>query len=513
MNTFFETLNERKGELLTAVFEHLSLSIIALLVAIVIAVPLAIWLVNHKRAAEVGLQLTSVLQTIPSLALLGLLIPFVGIGTPPALIALVIYALLPIFQNTYIGLSEIDPSIEEAAAAFGMSRMRRLIKVELPIALPVIISGIRTALVLIIGTATLAALIGAGGLGSFILLGIDRNAPELTLIGAIGSALLAIVFSTLIRYLQHLKPRYTLITLAAIILLIGGVSFSQSGFFAPKTITIAGKLGSEPDLLINMYKELIEQEDPDAQVELEPNFGKTSFLFSALDNGQVDIYSEFTGTVLESLVEVPEELASQNLDSDETYTEAVNLLKDQFEMTLLQPMAYQNTYALAVKKEFAEENGLTTISDLKKIENQIKAGFTLEFIDRTDGYAGIQELYGLDFPSVQSMEPALRYQAINNGDINLLDAYSTDSELRQYGLVILEDDQELFPPYQGAPLMKEAFAKEHPEVVRALEKLAGKITEEQMSEMNYQVNVEGKNPAEVARTFLIDEGLIKEGQE
>jgi len=420
---------------------------------------------------------------------------------------------LPIFQNTYIGLSEIDPSIEEAAAAFGMSRMRRLIKVELPIALPVIISGIRTALVLIIGTATLAALIGAGGLGSFILLGIDRNAPELTLIGAIGSALLAIVFSTLIRYLQHLKPRYTLITLAAIILLIGGVSISQSGFFAPKTITIAGKLGSEPDILINMYKELIEQEDPDAQVELEPNFGKTSFLFSALDNSQVDIYPEFTGTVLESLVEVPEELASQNLDSDETYTEAVNLLKDQFEMTLLQPMAYQNTYALAVKKEFAEENGLTTISDLKKIENQIKAGFTLEFIDRTDGYAGIQELYGLDFPSVQSMEPALRYQAINNGDINLLDAYSTDSELRQYGLVILEDDQELFPPYQGAPLMKEAFAEEHPEVVRALEKLAGKITEEQMSEMNYQVNVEGKNPAEVARTFLIDEGLIKEGQE
>jgi osmoprotectant transport system permease protein len=366
---------------------------------------------------------------------------------------------------------------------------------------------------LIIGTATLAALIGAGGLGSFILLGIDRNAPELTLIGAIGSALLAIIFSTLIRYLQHLKPRYTLITLAAIILLIGGVSFSQSGFFAPKTITIAGKLGSEPDILINMYKELIEQEDPDAQVELEPNFGKTSFLFSALDNDQVDIYPEFTGTVLESLVDVPEKTASQKLDSDETYTEAVNLLQDQFEMTLLQPMAYQNTYALAVKKEFAEENGLTTISDLKKIENQIKAGFTLEFIDRTDGYAGIQELYGLDFPSVQSMEPALRYQAINNGDINLLDAYSTDSELRQYGLVILEDDQELFPPYQGAPLMKEAFAKEHPEVVRALEKLAGKITEEQMSEMNYQVNVEGKNPAEVARTFLIDEGLIKEGQE
>ena len=154
MNNFIQTLNERKGELLTATFQHLSISLIALLIAILIAIPIAIWSVNHKKMAEVLLQTTSVLQTIPSLALLGLLIPFVGIGTLPALIALVIYALLPIFQSTYIGLSEIDPSIEEAARAFGMSRMRRLIKVELPIALPVIISGIRTALVLIIGTAT-----------------------------------------------------------------------------------------------------------------------------------------------------------------------------------------------------------------------------------------------------------------------------------------------------------------------------------------------------------------------
>ncbi|MCC9084292.1 ABC transporter permease [Enterococcus faecium] len=152
-------------------------------------------------------------------------------GTVPALIALVIYALLPIFQNTYIGLAEIDPSIEEAAVAFGMSRMRRLLKVELPIALPVIISGIRTALVLIIGTATLAALIGAGGLGTFILLGIDRNTPVLTLIGAISSALLAIIFSGLIRWLQHKKPRYSIITLAAVVCLFGGVSLYQSALF------------------------------------------------------------------------------------------------------------------------------------------------------------------------------------------------------------------------------------------------------------------------------------------
>lgn len=509
MNNFIQTLNERKGELLTATFQHLSISLIALLIAILIAIPIAIWSVNHKKMAEVLLQTTSVLQTIPSLALLGLLIPFVGIGTLPALIALVIYALLPIFQSTYIGLSEIDPSIEEAARAFGMSRMRWLIKVELPIALPVIISGIRTALVLIIGTATLAALIGAGGLGTFILLGIDRNIPVLTLIGAISSALLAIVFSSLIRLLQHLKPRYTVITLIVILLGIGGASLAQSEIFKEEKITIAGKLGAEPDILIEMYKELIEEET-DTKVELKPNFGKTSFLFSALENQQIDIYPEFTGTVLESLVKVPESLKNKKLNEEETYEQANTLLNEQFKMRLLQPMAYQNTYALAVKANFAQENGLKTISDLKKIENQIKAGFTLEFIDRSDGYKGIQETYGLDFPSVQSMEPSLRYQAINNGDVNIVDGYSTDSELKQYGLVTLEDDLGLFPAYQGAPLMTTEFADTHPRIVKALEKLSNKITEEQMIDMNYQVNVEKKQPAEVAHAFLIEEGLLKE---
>ncbi len=371
MNNFIQTLSERKGELLEAAFQHLSISLISLLIAALIAIPLAIWAANHKKMAEVLLQITGVLQTIPSLALLGLLIPFVGIGTVPALIALVIYALLPIFQNTYIGLAEIDPSIEEAAVAFGMSRMRRLLKVELPIALPVIISGIRTALVLIIGTATLAALIGAGGLGTFILLGIDRNTPVLTLIGAISSALLAIIFSGLIRWLQHKKPRYSIITLAAVVCLFGGVSLYQSALFKNETITIAGKLGAEPEILIQMYKELIE-DNTKTEVELKPNFGKTSFLFNALDQGQIDIYPEFTGTVLESLVKVPEAMKSADLTKEKTYDEAEELLNKQFDMTLLKPMAYQNTYALAVKRSFANEHQLKKISDLAAISDRSK---------------------------------------------------------------------------------------------------------------------------------------------
>lgn len=509
MNDIIQTFMERKEELLDAILEHLAISLSALLIAILIAIPLAILLSQKKKLAEIVLQITSILQTIPSLALLGLLIPFVGIGTVPALIALVVYALLPIFQNTYIGLSEIDPSIEEAADAFGMSRMRKLFKVELPMAMPVIVSGIRTALVLIIGTATLAALIGAGGLGTFILLGIDRNDPTLTLIGAVSSALLAIVFSALIRFLQHRSMKATVVALGVIFLGIGGIFLAQHNPLADQTVTIAGKMGSEPDILVNIYKDVIQDEDPSIEVEVKPNFGKTSFLFSALENDQVDIYPEFTGTVLESLVEVPE---GQKTDGSKeaAYREANKLLNEQFDMELLEPMAYENTYALAMKREVAEERGISKISDLVADEANWRAGFTLEFIDRQDGYRGIQELYGLNFGSVQSMEPALRYQAIENGDVDIIDGYSTDSEIRQYDLVTLEDDLDLFPPYQGAALMRNDFAEENPTIVKALNRLAGKITEDQMIDMNYQVNVEGKQPAEVARDFLIKEKIIGE---
>jgi osmoprotectant transport system permease protein len=509
MNQIVQTLLERKEAFLTALVQHIGISLISLFLAIILAVPLAIWLTRYKKAAEVVLQMTGVLQTIPSLALLGLLIPLVGIGNPPAVIALVAYALLPIFQNTYIGLSEIDPSIEEAATAFGMGHMRKLVKVEIPIALPFIISGIRTALVLIIGTATLAALIGAGGLGSFILLGIDRNDATLIFIGAASAALLAIAFSLFIRMLQRSGLRVTVISLAAMFLMVGGFGLAQSGFFEKERITVAGKLGAEPEILINMYKQLIEAHS-NLTVEIKPNFGKTSFLFNAVKMEQIDIYPEFTGTVLESLVTPAESERGRVFSAAQTYLLAQRLLQEQFDMSFLPPMAYQNTYALAVTRRFAEENDVKTISDLKRVEDRVNAGFTLEFIDRNDGYKGLQKKYGLNF-NVNSMEPSLRYVAINLGDVNLIDAYSTDSEIRQYDLVVLQDDKHLFPPYQGAPLMLNRFLQKHPQVAESLALLSGRITESEMIDMNYAVNVEGRRPADVAEDYLLSQGLLKKG--
>ena len=505
MSKLVATFQERFGDWLTALGQHLQLSLLTLLLAIFLAVPLAIYLSTRKRASNWVLQVAGIFQTIPSMALLGLFIPIMGIGTLPALTALVIYAIFPILQNTITGLQGIDPSLEEAGVAFGMTKWERLKKFEIPLAMPVIMSGIRTAAVMIIGTATLAALIGAGGLGSFILLGIDRNNASLILIGALSSAFLAIAFNLLLKWMEKAKLR-TIFAAFAVMVIGLGASYTPSLLPKPEkeNLVIAGKLGPEPEILANMYKILIE-ENTDMTVTVKPNFGKTTFLYEALKKGDIAIYPEFTGTVTESLLKPTPQV---NHDPEAVYQAARDGIKKQDNLALLKPMAYQNTYAVAVPKKIAQEYGLKTISDLKKVEGQLKAGFTLEFNDREDGNKGLQKVYGLHL-QVSTMEPALRYQAIQSGDIQITDAYSTDAELARYDLVVLQDDKQLFPPYQGAPLMKEALLKKHPELEGILNQLAGKITAEQMSQMNYQVVVEGKSANQVARDFLTQEGMIE----
>lgn len=504
MTNFLDVFSERKGQLLASLLEHIQISFIALFFAVVIAIPLGIYLTNKKKIAESIIGISAVLQTIPSLALLGLLIPLFGIGKVPAIIALVVYALLPILRNTFTGINEVDPSLKEAAMAMGMNKRKRLVKVELPLAMPVIMAGIRTAMVLIVGTATLAALIGAGGLGDIILLGIDRNNTALIILGAVPAAILALVFDFLLKKLESLSFRKTMTALSMIsIVALSIMILPLLNFKEQEEIVIAGKLGSEPGILINMYKLLIENET-DLTVQLKPGLGKTSFVFNALKSGSIDIYPEFTGTAISEFLK--EEAINNN--QEDVYHQAKEGMMNKFGLVMLSPMKYNNTYALAVSKEMAETYDLQSISDIKPIQETIKAGFTLEFNDREDGYLGIQNRYGITLPNITTMEPKLRYQAIETGNIDLLDAYSTDSEIRQYNLQVLVDDQQLFPPYQGAPLLRKETLDKYPEIETALNKLANRITDDEMREMNYQVNVEGKNVEDVAREYLMKAGLL-----
>lgn len=505
MQDILHILKTQGGDIVHSIGQHIGLSLISLLIAALIAIPLAILLMNHKRSANIMLQITSILQTIPSLALLGILIPIVGIGTVPSIIALVIYAVMPIFQNTYAGLTTIDPNLEEAATAFGLSRRMKLFRIELPLALPMIISGIRIAMVLIIGTATLAALIGAGGLGTYILLGIETNNNALLIIGAVLSALLALIFGAAIDWLGRLSFKKVGIVLATLVVLIGGFAGYRKIASPETTITVAGKMGSEPEILINMYKDLIEHDHPRMKVATKANFGGTSFLFKALKSGSIDIYPEFTGTVLESLVKGQK---SASHDPTKTYQVAQSALKSQYRMAYLKPMAYQNGYDLAVTKSFAAKYHLKTISDLTAVEGKIHAGFDPDFYQLKDGYPGLSKTYNLKFASAKTMEPSIRYKAIVNGKVNLVDGYTTDPEIQEYHLVTLKDDKHFFPPYQGAPLMTEKLLTAHPELRPTLNKLAGKVTTTDMQKMNYRVTVKHEKAATVARDYLKSHGLL-----
>src|SRR5699024_4292256 len=375
MNEFLSVFQKRQDVLLEALWEHLQISLLSLIIAIVIAVPLALILTRYKKVAEPIIGMSAIMQTIPSLAVLAFLIPFFGIGTPPAIIALTAYGLLPILRNTYTGINEVNPSLKEAATGMGMNSLKRLTKIELPLAMPVIMAGIRTSMVLIVGTTTIAALIGAGGLGELILLGLDRGADiNLILLGAIPAALLAIVLDLILRGFEYISKRTgfkSLVSMLMIAILVVTLPFMfNKGKQAD--LVIGGKLGAEPTILINMYKLLIEQET-DLRVELKPGLGKTDFNFSALKQGSIDIYPEFTGTAIVSLLN---DKTSSN-DAEEVYKQAKKGLEKEYNMVFLEPMEYNNTYTVATTAEVAKKYHLENIIDLKKFDHHLTAGFTL----------------------------------------------------------------------------------------------------------------------------------------
>ncbi|UTR08301.1 ABC transporter permease/substrate-binding protein [Alkalihalobacillus sp. LMS6] len=511
--SYFTLFEERSDLLLQSFWEHLQLSLISLLIAVAIAIPIAILLTRYTRYSEFVIGIAAVLQTIPSLALLGFLVLFVGIGITPAIVALTAYALLPILRNTYTGIKEVDPALIEAAKGMGMNGRKRLLKVELPLAMPTVMAGIRTSMVLIVGTATLAALVGGGGLGQIIMLGIQRTSNEYILFGALPAALLALFFDFILRFTERrtkkkgagsYKPIMAVVVLALLIVLVPPTVNAVRGV-GQADIVIGGKMGPEPPILANMYKHLIEQET-DLEVEVIAPLGTTSVNFNALEVDDIAIYPEFTGTVLADLLNIED----FSYDERESYEQARDGIFEETGDILLEPMGFQNTYALAMPRDLAEELEVETISDLAPYANELDVGFTFEFADREDGYGGFEEVYGFEFDNVTTIDVSTRYQAISNGSIQLSDVFSTDPQIVEYDMVVLEDDATLFPPYQAAPLVSGFAMNQYPELEDILNQLAGIGTEDEISELNYRVDINDEDPADVAREFLQEKGLLNE---
>ncbi|MGB8955398.1 MAG: glycine betaine ABC transporter substrate-binding protein [Tumebacillaceae bacterium] len=282
-----------------------------------------------------------------------------------------------------------------------------------------------------------------------------------------------------------------------------GCSVLTGGSKASDTLTVAGKNFTEQDIMANMVGLMLEK-NTDLKVKTKSYLGGTEVVFSAMKNGSADVYVEYTGT---GLVNIMGEKAIT--DPDQAYEKVKSAFPGKYKIDWLKPIGFNNTYAIAVTQETAKKYNLKTISDLQQHAAEIVLGTEQEFLDRDDGLKGMKATYGINFKDVKAMDPGLKYQALSSGSVGAIDAFTTDGRLAKDNLVLLEDDKHFFPPYYAVPIVRSETLKAHPEIGDVLNKLAGKIDEKEMAQLNAEVDVDKKKARDVAQEWLTKEGLIK----
>ncbi|WP_026881899.1 glycine betaine ABC transporter substrate-binding protein [Clostridium akagii] len=524
INSFISFVIDRKGQIGDLLLQHIELTLLAVAISIIIGVPLGIFIVGRKKISTFVLGLASVMQSIPSIALLGFLIPVFGIGSKPAIVMVVVYSLLPIIKNTFTGLNNIDEAIIEAGEGLGLTKSQILLKVRFPLAMPVIMSGIRISAVTAVGLMTIAAFVGAGGLGYLVFSGIQTLSNNMILAGAIPACILALVLDFVLGKVEEVvlprgmseasstrkrKPNKVLIlakkyriALIALIVIVIASSIGYNYYNNRNTIVIGSKNFNEQLILGNILGTLIE-DNTDYKVKETLNLGGTSVVFNALKAGDVDLYVEYTGT---GLVDIMKEKSIG--DADKVYDKVQTYFNKEYGIEWLKPLGFNNTYVLAMKKGEASKYNINSISDLAKVSNQLTIGSTMEFLNRVDGYPGLQKIYGLNFKASKGLDSGLRYSALASNETQVADAFSTDGILQKMDLKTLTDDKHFFPPYYAVPIVKQSTLEKFPKIKPLIEKLQGKITDEDMRKMNLKVD-NGADPKVVGDAYLRSIKMIK----
>ena len=494
-----------RQELATLVGEHVLLVAISTAIAVAIAVPLGIFAARRPRLASPLVGIANIVQTIPSLAMFGFLlpVPFVGgVGARAALVVLVLYGLLPIVRSTIVGITGIDRSVREAGVAMGMRPRELLRQVELPLALPSIVAGVRVAAVVGVGSATIAAAIGAGGLGQYIYRGLSMVDTTVILAGAIPAALLALAVDGALLWLERrLSERHragsrpaavAVAASLALLALAGSAALAERS----SAIVVGSKNFTEQLILGEIVAQTIERETG-LPVQRRLNLGGTLICDRALLAGDIDVYVEYTGTALTAI------FAQPAVKDSAAVTATVRDLYADSGRTLLEPLGYDNTFAILVRGVDAREHGLRTIDDVAEIAPEWRAGFGYEFLERPDGYRGLAQAYGLSFrepPHV--MDLTLSYRALAAGQVDLIAGDATAGLIKGLDLVHLEDTRRYFPPYDAVPVARASTLLRYPQVRTALEGLGGQISAEEMREMNHAAEALHESPADIARRFL-----------
>lgn len=504
----FEFWLQHQTEFLNAIVRHLALVLAASGVAVAVGVPLGVFAFRRPRLGSPLIGLANIVQTVPSLAMFGFLIPLPvigGIGAKAALIVLILYALLPVMRTTVSGLKAVDPAVREAGLAMGMTDWQLLWQVELPLARPAILAGVRVATVVGVGTATIAAAIGAGGLGEYIFRGVASVDSIVILAGAVPAALLALLadvtLGALERWLTPGRKRNATGSVAlllgasgvALLLLVGGLLWSdRSG----DRIVIGSKDFTEQVILGELLAQTIER-----TTALKPlrkfNLGDTLVCETAMRAGDLDAYVEYTGTALTAVFKQP-----VLLDGEEV-TRRVAASYAATGRTMLPDLGFNNTYVILVRGEDARRLGLQTISQAAQYAPTWRAGFGSAFLDREDGYRGLVQAYGLQFRETPlAMNLSLTYRALADKQVDLISGDATNGLIAKLDLSVLADDRHYFPPYHAVPVVRNEVLARHPELRVAWLRLAGKVTETEMRQMNYEADVERRDVPQIVQAFF-----------
>jgi osmoprotectant transport system permease protein len=487
---------------------HVLVSITALALGLGLSLPLAILSMRRPLLRGALLTLASVIQTIPGIALLALFYPlllvlaalserlfglsFSALGFLPSVLALALYSMLPVLRNTVTGLAGVDPRLRDAARVIGMTPGQSMREIELPLALPVIMAGIRTSAVWVIGTATLATPIGQTSLGNYIFAGLQTQNWVFVIFGCVAAAGLALVVDGLLAQMERgvaSRSRMRIVVSSAGLALVVLAALAP-GYGATRATYVVGTKSFTEQYVLGA---LIQQRLAANALSSERRDGLGSaVVFKALTAGDVDVYVDYSGTIW----------ANQMGHKDvkpraEVLKEVAAWLKQTYGVRMLGDLGFENAYALAMPRKRAEALGINSIADLAAHAPQLTIGGDYEFFDRPEWQA-LRDAYGLHFADRRSMQSTFMYQAAANGDVDVISAFSSDGRIAQYDLKVLADPKQALPPYDAILLIAPDDAKDT-HLAQALQPLIGAIDVNTMREANLRAAGSGASPAEVAK--------------
>jgi len=487
---------------------HVLVSITALAIGLGISLPLAILSMRRPMLRGGLLAVASVIQTIPGIALLALFYPlllvlaalservfgasFSALGFLPSVLALALYSMLPVLRNTVTGLNGVDPRLRDAARVIGMTPGQSMREIELPLALPVIMAGIRTSAVWVIGTATLATPIGQTSLGNYIFAGLQTQNWVFVIFGCVAAAALALVVDLLLAQMEHgvaSRSRLRVLTSGLGLVLVVLAALAP-GYGATRATYVVGTKSFTEQYILGA---LIQQRLAANGLSTERRDGLGSaVVFKALTAGDVDVYVDYSGTIWANQMGHNDVKPRQ-----EVLKEVAAWLTKTYGVRMLGDLGFENAYALAMPRKQADKLGINSIADLARYAPQMTIGGDYEFFDRPE-WKSIQQAYGLHFADRRSMQSTFMYQAAVNGDVDVISAFSSDGRIAQYDLKVLADPKHALPPYDAILLIAPSDAKDS-KLIAALKPLIGAVDVKAMRAANLLAAANGTSPADVAK--------------